>query len=301
VSVLEEIVAHKRGEIAARKRVRPLEAVQESALVAPEPRDFAAALAAPGLSVIAEIKRRSPARGDLRVDLDPVAVARRYETYGASAMSVLTDEHYFKGSDSDLQVARGAVGLPVLRKDFTVEPYQVYEARALGADAVLLIVRALGDRELAELLHLAGELGLAALVEVHDAAELRRAAEVGASIIGVNNRNLDTLTVDPATSLKLRELIPANALAISESGISQPALAGQLAAAGYDAILVGEALVVADNPARLLQELRQAGCLAAEVAPLPPNNGGFPVVAAKGNRPFSDGRAAIDQTGGDAP
>ena len=300
MSVLEEIVAHKRDEIAARKATRPLEAVREAALAAPAPRDFAAALAAPGLSVIAEIKRRSPARGDLRVDLDPLAVARRYETYGASAMSVLTDERYFKGSDRDLQLARGAVGLPVLRKDFTVEPYQVYEARALGADAVLLIVRALGDRELDELLQLASELRLAALVEVHDEAELGRAAATGASIIGVNNRNLDTLTVDPGTSLKLRELIPTHALAISESGISQPALAAQLAAVGYDAILVGEALVMAGDPARLLQELRQAGGVAGETAPLPPNNGGFTVVAADRNPRLLGGRGARPD-GGEHP
>jgi indole-3-glycerol phosphate synthase len=256
VSVLEEIVAHKRRELAARQAARPFGAVREAALAAPPPRDFAAALAAPGLGVIAEIKRRSPARGDLRVDLDPVTVARRYEAYGACAMSVLTDEQYFKGSDTDLQLARGAVALPVLRKDFTIDPYQLYEGRALGADAVLLIVRALGDSDLAELLQLASDLGLAALVEVHDRAELRRAASVGAQIIGVNNRNLDTLAVDPATSLELCELIPSNALAVSESGISQPALAAELALAGYDAILVGEALVMAENPAELLGRLR---------------------------------------------
>jgi indole-3-glycerol phosphate synthase len=256
VSVLEEIVAHKHGEVAARQAARPLESVRAAALASPPPRDFAAALAAPGLGVIAEIKRRSPARGDLRVDLDPETVARRYERYGACAMSVLTDQQYFKGSDADLQTARAAVGLPVLRKDFTVDRYQLYEGRALGADAVLLIVRALTDPDLSELLQLAADLNLAALVEVHDLPELRRAVSVGAQIIGVNNRNLDTLAVDPATSLALRDQIPSNVLAISESGISQPALAARLANIGYDAILVGEALVVAEDPARLLQQLR---------------------------------------------
>jgi indole-3-glycerol phosphate synthase len=256
VSVLEEIVAHKRGEVAARRARRPLAELRASAEALPPPRGFAAALRAPGLAVIAEIKRRSPARGDLRLDLDPAGLARRYEAAGASALSVLTDERYFRGSDQDLLAARAAVGLPVLRKDFTIEPYQVYEARALGADAILLIVRALSDRQLSELRGLALALGLDALVEVHDRAELERAAAAGADLIGINNRNLDTLSVDPETSFALRAAIPAGALAVAESGISRPELARRLAAAGFDAILVGEALVTADEPTVLLRQLR---------------------------------------------
>ncbi len=256
MSVLEEIVEHKRVEVAARRDALPLAEVRSAVGSLPPPRDFAAALRTPGLSVIAEIKRRSPARGDLRLDLDPVALARRYESAGASALSVLTDERYFRGSDADLRAARGAVSLPILRKDFTIDPYQVYEARALGADAVLLIVRALDDDLLVELLTLADSLGLSALVEAHDEPELRRAVAAGARLLGINNRNLDTLTVDPETSLGLRSLIPPNATAVAESGISNPVLAARLKAAGYDAILVGEALVIADDPAALLAALR---------------------------------------------
>jgi indole-3-glycerol phosphate synthase len=256
MSVLEEIVEHKRVEVAARRDALPLAHLTSAVGSLPPPRDFAAALQTSGLSVIAEIKRRSPAKGNLRLDLDPVALARCYESAGASALSVLTDERYFRGSDADLQAARAAVTLPILRKDFTIDPYQVYEARALGADAVLLIVRALDDNLLVELLALADSLGLFALVEVHDEPELRRAVAAGARLLGVNNRNLDTLTVDPETSLRLRSLIPPDTTAVAESGIGDPALAARLHTADYDAILVGEALVTADDPAALLAALR---------------------------------------------
>lgn len=259
MSVLEEIVEHKRAEVAARRAARPLSDLIAASRSAPPARDFRAALRQPGLSVIAEIKRRSPARGDLRLDLDPTALARRYERAGARALSVLTDECFFGGSDADLRDARAAVDLPILRKDFTLDPYQVHEARLLGADAVLLIVRALSRSLLAELLGLAAELGLAALVEVHDAPELERAAAAGAELIGVNNRDLDTMAVEPETSLRLRPRIPAGAIAVAESGISVPALAGRLARAGFDAILVGEALVTADDPAALIRAFRGSG------------------------------------------
>lgn len=259
MSVLEQIVEHKRAEVAARRAQRPLAAVRAAAEAAPAGRDFAGALATPGLSVIAEIKRRSPAKGDLRADLDPTELARRYEQAGASALSVLTDERYFRGSDTDLLAARAVTALPVLRKDFVIDTYQVYEARALGADAVLLIVRALTDQQLWELHELAVALGMAALVEVHDEAELERALQAGARVIGVNNRNLDTLAVDPSTSLRLRPGIPSGVLAVAESGISTPELAERLAAAGFDAILVGEALVTAPDAGALLARLRQAG------------------------------------------
>lgn len=256
MSVLEEIVAHKRDELAARRARRPLAELRAAAVAAPLARDFAAALRVPGLSVIAEIKRRSPAKGDLRRDLDPASLARSYESAGASALSVLTDERYFRGSDADLQAARAAVGLPVLRKDFTIDAYQLYEARQLGADAVLLIVRALADQQLVELLALADELGLAALVEVHNGPELARAVAARAQLIGINNRNLDTLTVDPETSLRLRSAIPSGTAAVAESGIGSPESASRLALVGFDAILVGEALVTAADPTALLRQLR---------------------------------------------
>jgi indole-3-glycerol phosphate synthase len=259
VSVLEEIVAAKRDVVRRRRSEVPLSELVARAAAAPAPRDLLAALAQPGFSVIAEIKRRSPAKGDLRGELDPAAVARSYEQGGASALSVLTDEQYFRGSDADLVAARQAIRLPVLRKDFTIDPYQVYEARALGADAILLIVRALSGAQLTELLALADELSLTALVEVHDEAELDRAASVGAQLIGVNNRNLDTLAVDLQTSLRLRPRIPAGAIAISESGISTPEQAGELARAGYQGVLVGEALVTAGDPVAALRALREAG------------------------------------------
>jgi indole-3-glycerol phosphate synthase len=258
VSVLEAIVEDKRREVVARRARRPL-AELCAAGGAPAARDFRAALTGPGLGVIAEIKRRSPAKGDLRADLDPAALARRYESAGACALSVLTDEPYFLGCDEDLVAARASVSLPVLRKDFLVDPYQFYESRALGADAVLLIVRSLPGSLLNELLALAGELGLAALVEVHDETELERALGAGADLIGVNNRNLDTLEIDPETSFRLRPLIPDDTTAVSESGIGSPILAGRLAKAGYDAILVGEALVTARDPAEVLGQLRRAG------------------------------------------
>jgi indole-3-glycerol phosphate synthase len=259
VSVLEQIVDHKRGEVAARCRGLPLTEVRAAAAAAPPARDLLDALRAPGLSVIAEIKRRSPARGDLRVDLGAVDIARRYADGGASALSVLTDERFFNGSDDDLRAVRDAVELPILRKDFTIDAYQLYEARALGADAVLLIVRALEQSTLVGLRELAGELGLAALVEVHDNTELERAVAAGAELVGVNNRNLDTLTVDVGTSLRLRSAVPAGCTTVAESGISQPETAARLAAAGYDAILVGEALVTATDPGALLGALRRAG------------------------------------------
>jgi indole-3-glycerol phosphate synthase len=259
VSVLESIVEHKRDEVQARRSRLPLAEVRAAACSSPAPRDFAAALVAPGLGVVAEIKRRSPARGDLRPDLDPMALGRSYETAGASALSVLTDEGYFRGSDDDLRAARAVVSLPVLRKDFTIDPYQVYEARALGADAVLLIVRSLPASLLGELLSLADELELAGLVEVHDEAELRSALQVGARLIGVNNRDLDTLALDPEVSFRLRPLIPSGVVCIAESGISTLELAERLAGARYDGILVGEALVTAADPGKLLQQLRAAG------------------------------------------
>jgi indole-3-glycerol phosphate synthase len=256
VSVLEQIVAQKHEELMARRCQRTFNDLRLAAEEQVPTRDFSSPLRGPGLSVIAEIKRRSPAKGDLNLALDPAEQAARYERAGASAISVLTDEPYFKGSDDDLVAARRFVGLPVLRKDFTLHPFQVYEARALGADAILLIARCLGDGLLRDLRLIAESLGMAALVEVHDETELERALASEARVVGINNRDLDTLEVDPETSLRLRPRIPAGIVTVSESGIARPELAARLREARFDAILVGEALVTAPDPEALLAALR---------------------------------------------
>lgn len=253
MSVLREIVEHKRREVAERRRSRPVEALRD--VPRPPRRDFAAALRQPGLSFIAEIKRRSPSRGAIRETLDPVETAREYEAAGAAALSVLTESSRFGGSDADLTTARGAVGLPVLRKDFTIDGYQLHEAAAIGADAVLLIVRILSDAELLDLLTVSAELRLASLVEVHDEHELERALRFGAEIVGVNNRDLDTLRVDLDTCAKLRPRIPAGVLTVAESGLHTRDDVRRVEAAGFDAVLVGEALLAAPRPGERLREL----------------------------------------------
>jgi indole-3-glycerol phosphate synthase len=247
--ILDEILANTRQEVAARKH---------SPLPAPPPgRDFAAALRAPGLSIIAEIKRRSPSGGDLRPDLAPADLARTYANAGAAALSVLTDARYFGGSLQDLVDARAACDLPVLCKDFVVDEYQLHEARSCGADAVLLIVRALSALDLARLIALADELGLAALVETHSADEVRVAVEAGAQIVGVNNRDLDTLRTDPSLALGLRDLVPPDRIFVAESGVSEPEQLDALAAADVHAVLIGEALVRSPDPGAKLHELNR--------------------------------------------
>ncbi len=210
-------------------------------------RDFVGALVAGradrGMAVISEVKRRSPSKGDLDLMLDPAAVAVEYEAGGASCLSVLTDEEFFGGSRADLVAARAACSLPVLRKDFTVGPLDVCDARTMGADAVLLIVAALDDAELSSLLALARELGLAPLVEVHDEAELDRALTAGATLVGVNQRDLRTFEVDRERALRMGHLIPADVVAVAESGIRDAADVERLVGAGYTAVLVGETLV----------------------------------------------------------
>lgn len=252
-NILEQIVARKREIVDERKQRLPL------AELPPRPpaaqRDFAAALRLPGMSVIAEIKRRSPSKGALHPNLDPVSLARQYEAGGARALSVLTEGDHFGGSDDDLNAARSAVGLPVLRKDFTIDEYQVREARALGADAILLIVRILDDAQLRDFGQLATELGLAALVEVHNAAELDRALASGARIVGVNNRNLATFETTLDTCLGLRSRIPPDCVAVAESGIFTRSDVVRLEASRFDAVLVGEALVKAGDATRGVQTL----------------------------------------------
>ncbi len=254
--MLDAIVASVRARlpdvVAAETELRAAGAA------APEPRGFAAALAADGLQVIAEIKRRSPSAGVLAPGLDPAAQARRYAAGGAAAISVLTEPDHFDGSLADLAAVRAAVDLPLLRKDFVLHPAQVWEARAGGADAVLLIVAILDDGELAELLAAARAAGLDALVEVHTSAEARRARSAGATLIGVNNRDLGTFRTDLGTAEAISGLLDGVPVRVAESGVSDPVGAARMAAAGYQAVLVGEALVRSDDPAALIRALRGA-------------------------------------------
>jgi indole-3-glycerol phosphate synthase len=253
--ILDEILAAKRREVADRQAILPL-GLLERELGAPRlHRPFGAALRRPGVGIIAEIKRRSPSGGELRPGASAAELADAYAANGAVALSVLTDTAYFGGSDNDLVEARTSSGLATLRKDFVVDPYQVYEARLLGADAVLLIVRALDQPQLEQLLELAHRLGLEALVETHSAEEVQRALAAGARIVGVNNRDLDTLVTDPSLALRLRELVPTDHIFVAESGLSEPSHIRALADAGVDAALIGEALLRAPEPGTRLREL----------------------------------------------
>ncbi len=245
--ILAEIVATKEREVEAlRSRTRALE---RAAADHPPARGFARALrGGSSVALIAECKRRSPGAGAIRPELDPAALAATYEAAGAAALSVLTDATYFGGSPEDLRAARGATAVPALRKDFTLHELQILEARAMGADAVLLIVRILDDEALGRLYRFAGELGLDVLVETHDAGELARATELGAEIIGINNRDLATFTTELDTTLRLLERAPDNAVVVSESGIRTAADVARLGAAGVDAVLVGETLLRAPDP-----------------------------------------------------
>lgn len=224
----------------------------------PPARDLAAHLTRPGLSVIAEIKRASPSRGLLNADLVPADQAAAYARGGASAISVLTEPDHFLGSPADLVAVRQTVEVPVLRKDFTLDPAHIWEARAMGADAVLLIVAVLGEALLTPLLEVAAEAGVSALVEVHDLAEAEIAVASGADIIGVNNRDLTTFTVDLATAETVAPLLADVAVTVGESGIHTAEDAARMVAAGYDAVLVGESLVTSGDPAASIQELRTA-------------------------------------------
>ncbi len=255
-SVLDRIVARTRERVAAGKAVRPLGDVRAAAAPGPPRRPFAEALSRAGrLNVIAEHKRRSPSRGAIREDLAPADVARRYAAAGAAALSVLTEPESFGGSLEHLVEARAAVGVPVLRKDFVVDPWQLWEARAAGADAALLIVAALSDSELGSLLEVAREAGLDALVEVHDRGELDRALGAGAAIVGVNNRDLRTLEVRVETSLELAPSIPDGVVAVAESGLRTGDDLRRLRDAGFDAFLIGESLMKAEDPGAALAAL----------------------------------------------
>lgn len=253
---LDAILAAHRAADAADDR--SLDLVVERARRVPPARDFAAALASDGLSVIAEVKRRSPSKGALDPDLVAGLLAKQYATGGAAAVSVLTDAEFFGGSAADLVEARSAIDLPVLRKDFTVSALDVADARFMGADAVLLIVAALDDDELRHLHDLAYDLGLAVLVETHDESEVARAVAAGARIVGVNQRDLTSFTVDSDRAVRVAAAIPDGVVKVAESGIAGPDDARRLAEAGYDAILVGEHLVTSGDPAKALEALVRA-------------------------------------------
>jgi indole-3-glycerol phosphate synthase len=252
-SYLADILASHRARAEADRR--PLGDLVEQAASTPPPRDFAGALRGDGLSCIAEIKRRSPSKGDLDPGLRPNLVAAEYVDGGAACLSVLTEVDFFGGSAADLASARRASGLPVLRKDFTVQPADVADARLMGADAVLLIAAALDDEVLCACAALAAHLGLAALVEVHDAEELERALAAGSLLVGVNQRDLRTFGVDHERACALAARIPPGIVAVAESGIRDAADARRLAEAGYDAILVGETLLRATDRVALLKDL----------------------------------------------
>jgi indole-3-glycerol phosphate synthase len=258
-TVLEEIIAGVREDLATREAAVPLAEVRRLAEQAPRALDAEGALRRPGLSLIAEVKRASPSKGDLASIADPASLAAAYEAGGATAVSVLTEERRFRGSLADLDAVRASVRIPVLRKDFVVTDYQVWEARAHGADIVLLIVAALEQDQLVALQDLVRSLGMTALVEVHDEDETRRALDAGASVIGVNARNLKTLDVDPDTFARLAPLVPDTCVRVAESGVRGPEDAAAYAAQGADAVLVGEALVIGGDPRGAAHDLITAG------------------------------------------
>jgi indole-3-glycerol phosphate synthase len=257
--ILERIVAVKRDEIEAARRVKPLAVLRSEAEAAPPARDFAGSMrstvAAGRPAVIAEIKKASPSKGVLRADFDPEEIARAYAAHGATCLSVLTDRQFFQGRPEYLAQARAASGLPALRKDFMIDPYQVFEARALGTDAILLIVAALDLARMQELEAIARSLGMAVLVEVHDAAELALALRLHTPLIGINNRNLRTFDTHLETTLSLLADIPSERLVITESGIATPADVALMRSRGVHAFLVGEAFMRAADPGIELSRL----------------------------------------------
>lgn len=252
--ILEEIIAHKKREVADNKIKIPFKYLERE-IVSQVEKKFSKALLEPGMSLIAEVKKASPSKGILKEDYDPVKLAVSYERAGARAISVLTDNRFFQGSLEDLEKVKEGVKLPVLRKDFIIDPYQIYEANKAQADAVLLIARILAENELKYFLEIAERLKLDALVEIHTREELEKALSCGAQIIGINNRDLATFQTDIATTLKLARFVPQDTLLVSESGISSFKDVQELAQVGVDAILVGEALVTSTEPGAKIREL----------------------------------------------
>lgn len=253
--MLQTIIDHKVQELEARRRARPLTALRDAPLFAALRRDFVAALTAPGRRIVAEVKRASPSRGRIREDFDPVAIAAGYAAAGAAAVSVLTDERFFEGSLDYLAAVHEEVAIPVLRKDFLFEPYHLYEARAAGADAFLLIAAILTAEHLRELVALGDELGMTALVEVHTPEQIERASAAGVRVWGINNRDLDTLEVRLETGLELLPLLPRAATVVIESGLRSGDDLARFEAAGARAFLIGETLMRAPDPGAALGAL----------------------------------------------
>ena len=258
--ILAEIIEHKRAETLTRRAVRPLAAVRRVAEGAAPARPFAGRIASDRPAVIAEIKKASPSEGVIRADFDPQAIAADYASAKASCLSVLTDRRFFQGDDDHLVAARAACTLPVLRKDFIVDEYQVYETRALGADCMLLIVGALAPAQLADFSRLAQEIGLDVLIEVHDGSELQQALALGPRIVGINNRDLATFTTCLQTTLDLLDDVPDDVSVVTESGIHTPQDVRRMRDAGVHAFLVGTAFMRAASPGSALQHL--FGCVA---------------------------------------
>ncbi|KGO98659.1 indole-3-glycerol phosphate synthase TrpC [Novilysobacter defluvii] len=260
--ILQQILARKHEEVDQRSRIRSLDSIRARAAHQPPTRGFTAAmrrkLDAGEAAVIAEVKKASPSKGLIRKDFDPAAIARSYEAAGAACLSVLTDVDFFQGSNRYLGEARAACSLPVLRKDFIVDPYQVYEARVIGADCILLIVASLEDGPLVEMSNLAHELGMDVLVEVHDIDELERALQADCDLVGINNRNLRDFSVSLDTTIQLRDAVPPDRLLVTESGIATREDVARLRAAGVDAFLIGESFMRERDPGEALKRMFQA-------------------------------------------
>lgn len=289
--ILDDIVAVKRREVPERKKAVPSPVLEKNIGGMPPTRDFRKALSGGNCSIIAEVKRRSPSRGVIREDFDPVRIAVAYEQNGAAAVSVLTDNTFFGGSSEDLTAVKGAISLPVLRKEFIIDPWQIVETRAIGADALLLIAAILGEDELRKYRGLAASLGLASLVEVHDRPELEKALSSGAEIIGINNRDLRSFATDVTTSLALAPLVPADRIVVSESGIRSRAEIETLMRAGVRGFLIGETLVAAQDIGATLRGLlerlprsRSAGSPASKMPSAQPNAGRTPSVSSSTRR-----------------
>lgn len=257
--ILQKIIRQKQQVVAERKRKIPLQVLQEKLSQAPKPRGFIQAiqdkLNARKIAVIAEIKKASPSKGVIRQDFNPVEIANSYAKHGACCLSILTDEEFFQGSDECLKQVRAAVALPILRKDFMMDTYQIYESRIIGADCILLIVAALSDEQLKEFSILAQQLNLDVLVEVHDAAELDRALKLNTQLIGINNRDLRTFTTRLGTTLDLLKKIPQDKIIVTESGIHTRADIALMKKRGVNTFLIGEAFMSANDPGEKLAEL----------------------------------------------
>lgn len=258
-TILDEIVEDTYRRVAFERTVRPMPEVMEGCRIRPRRTGFpfARALESEGMSFICEVKKASPSKGVISEDFPYLSIAQEYEAMGASAISVLTEPHFFKGSNRYLEDIADHVSVPVLRKDFVVDEYQIYQAKELGASAVLLIASVLKDTQLANFIDLTESLGMSALVETHDGTEIERAVSCGAGIIGINNRDLSTFTVDLGTSLRLRDRIPDGIVAVSESGISSADDVKLLSDAGFDAVLMGEAFMRSGDRKGLIGKLRQ--------------------------------------------